>query len=137
MGTSAQNADRVLREGQKLPYKAERFHRERAPRSPITHNNYVQKPLSKAPRSLLNIMMTLQRYNFKLQCKRKKQIYLADMLSRAPEESNYEIYEVEEINEESNVNPIESLTESDIIVERIRRAAKDLTEEIMRRMIRK
>ena len=43
-----------------------------------------KKPLSKAPRRLQRMMLKLQQYDFSVQYKKEKEMYIADTLSRAP-----------------------------------------------------
>ena len=43
-----------------------------------------KKPLSKAPRRLQRMMLKLQQYDFSVQYKKGKEMYIADTLSRAP-----------------------------------------------------
>ena len=43
-----------------------------------------KKPLSKAPRILQRMMLKLQQYDFSVQYKKGKEMYIADTLSRAP-----------------------------------------------------
>lgn len=47
--------------------------------------NIFKKPLTKTPKRLQSMILTLQRYNFNIKYKRGTEMYIADTLSRAPE----------------------------------------------------
>ncbi|KAL1446555.1 hypothetical protein WDU94_005570 [Cyamophila willieti] len=70
-----------------------------------------KKPLLKTPKRLQSMILSLQRYNIHVKYKRGKEMYLADLLSRAPvsmenEEKQFDIYELESFNDISQINEI-------------------------------
>lgn len=93
-----------------------------------------KKPLLQAPKRLQRMMLALQRYKLRIQYVPGTQLYLADPLSRNPENkltgtlSKYEVYQIEEINcflkEIEELNPTTSLSISNERLMNIREATR-------------
>ena len=90
-----------------------------------------KKPLCKAPRRLQRMMLKLQRYQFSVRYKKRKELYVADTLSRAPvadyhsaanAKQEYEVFRLEIAEMDIEPNRITSET-----MQRIKQeTAKDL-----------
>lgn len=88
--------------------------------------NIFKKPLLSAPKRLQTMILILQRYNVKLKYTKGTEMYVADTLSRAPEnmenfEKMYDVYRLEEVFDvidKSNV--VDEIRIRDVMKEKIR-----------------
>ncbi|XP_036340441.1 uncharacterized protein K02A2.6-like [Rhagoletis pomonella] len=100
-------------------FACKRFHQYICGRKNITietdHSpliNIFKKQLLKTPKRLQQMILELQKYNFTIKYKKGAEIYVADTLSRAPEDchsqSCVEIYKIDkEFRQLNNINDIE------------------------------
>ena len=110
-----------------IVYALERFHQYTFGRNVLVHSDHkplesiLKKALASAPRRLQGMMMRLQRYDITVSYERGKNMFLADLLSRAylPKNSEPEGEEFESVNMVSYV-PI-----SDWRLEEIRLATQN------------
>ena len=110
-----------------IVYALERCHQYTFGRNVLVHSDHkplesiLKKPLASAPRRLQGMMMHLQRYDITVSYERGKNMFLADLLSRAylPKNSEPEGEELESVNMASYV-PI-----SDQRLEEIRLATQN------------
>lgn len=100
--------------------------------------NIFKKPLLAAPKRLQSMILCLQRYNIKLKYTRGTEMYIADTLSRAPEnienfEKMYDIYQLEEVfNVINQSNVVDEIRVRDVMKAKIQQ--ETLTDPVMREL---